>query len=181
LRLGVNGSEFGDPFPSLVCEDIGSEVADFIGVDNGAEPRIVFVAAKWGSGNPGAGASGLYDICGQALKNLAYLKTDGLDLPGAPRRWDKDWTLNGGKVPRRRAGPGSTAFRTQFREAKSKPATRRAVWLVLGGGILSKSKVESEFRKPTPQAHVLQLFHLLLSVHSTCQSVGVELKIFCVD
>lgn len=171
---------FGRTFSALVCDDIGStEVADFIGVDDTGDQRVVFIPAKWKKGKAGAGASGLYDVSGQALKNLAFLKADGQALPGAKRRFDDLWRLSGGEVPRRRIGPGSLAFRTLFEKVRANPAASREVWLVVSGGILSKAAVDAEFKNASPPSHVLQLFHLLLSLYAGCQSIGVDLKIYC--
>lgn len=181
LSAAAQRRPFGPTFEALVCDDIGQETGDFVGVDETAAPRVVFIPAKWAAGNAGAGASKLYDVTGQALKNLAYLKADGQPLPGSARRFDNDWTLDGGRVPRRRIGPGSTAFRSMYQRVRSNPAASREVWLVLGGGILSKSAVEQAFGAPSPPAHALQTFHLLLSAYAACQSLGIELKIFCAD
>ena len=164
-----------------MCDDIGDEAADFIGVDDSDDGRTVFILAKWKVGKAGAGASGLYDVCGQAQKNLAYLKTDGQKLPGARDRFNEDWSLKGGLVPRRRYGPGSVGFRSLFERVRAKPNARREIWLVLGQGILSRKAVVEGFKANPPEPHLLQLFHLLLSTHSACQSVGVELKIFCAE
>ncbi|SEJ80808.1 Superfamily II DNA or RNA helicase [Sphingobium sp. AP50] len=180
LSPSATARPFGPTFAALVCDDIGNtEVADFIGVDDQGEQRVVFIPAKWKSGKAGAGASGLYDVSGQALKNLAYLKADGQPLPGAKNRFDKMWNLSGGEVPRRRIGPGSNAFRALFEKVRANPAASREVWLVVSGGILSKAAVDAEFKNPSPPSHVLQLFHLLLSLYAGCQSIGVDLKIFC--
>jgi hypothetical protein len=181
LAVASQDRPFGPTFQALVCDDIGQETGDFVGVDEADTPRVVFIPAKWASGNAGAGASKLYDVVGPALKNLAYLKADGQLLPGSAKRFDNDWRLNGGRVPRRRIGPGSIAFRSMYQRVRSNPAASREVWLVLGGGILSKSAVEQAFSAPSPAAHALQTFHLLLSAYSACQSLGIELKIFCAD
>src|ERR1700730_8374575 len=116
LVVGRGDPVFGLPFPALVCDDLATEVGDFIGVDsNLSNPRVVFVVAKHKSGKPGVSASAFYDVSGQALKNLAYLKSDGQEVPGSPTKFDQNWTLTEAgktdKVPRRRAGPGSVAFR----------------------------------------------------------------------
>lgn len=179
LSVGAQNRPFGPTFEALVCDDIGQEVADFIGVDEAVAPRVVFVPAKWSAGNAGAGASKLYDVSGQALKNLAYLKADGQPLPGSPGRFDGKWKFEGGRVPRRRIGPGSAAFRNMYQRVRSNPAASREVWLVLAGGILSKQAVMNAFNAPAPPAHALQTFHLLLSTYAACQSLGIELKIFC--
>jgi hypothetical protein len=179
---------FGPPFPALACDDLGTEVGDFIGVDSrAATPRVTFVVAKWHEGDPGVSASAFYDVCAQGVKNLAYLKSDGMGLPGAATKFDTDWRLSVGrgvakvtdKVPRRRSGPGSVAFRRLLERVRAAPRTDRAIWLVCSGGMLSKSALEREFRRASPRAHVLQFYHLVVSAYSSCQSVGVDLRIFC--
>jgi hypothetical protein len=134
-------------------------------------------------------AAAFYDVCAQGVKNLAYLKSDGGDLPGSTAKWDQDWTLSHGKgkskeivkISRRRSGPASRAFRKDFMMARSAPTTDRSIWLVSAGGMLSKSVLESEFKSKPPKPHVLQFYHLVVSAFSACQSVGVGLKIFCAD
>jgi superfamily II DNA/RNA helicase len=181
--LGENrrSRPLGEGFDYLVCDDLGQEVADFIGVTEGNTPRLALIAAKWKAGIPAVSAAALYDVCSQAVKNLAYMKLDSQELPGSPQKWNHDWALNGGRVPRMRAGTSSAEFRRKFATVRATPSARREMWLVLGGGVLSKGALESGFRRRLPQPHVLQTFHLLLSVLSSSQSVGVELKIFCAE
>lgn len=170
---------FGTKFKAFVCDDLGTESGDFIGFTDGANPRVCFIAAKWKAGQPGAGASSVYDVVAQTVKNLGYLKSDGDPIPGRKAKFDGDWKLKGGSVARRRIGPTSHEFRDQFANIRARASTRREAWLVLGGGMLSKSKIEEEFKKSKPEAHVLQLFYLLLSLYATCQSVGVEPRVYC--
>lgn len=182
LRPGSANPRFGPTFPAMVCDDIGQEAADFIAADDGTAsglPRAALIAAKWKPGAPGVSSSHLYDVCGQVVKNLAYLKVDARDLPGTSGRWNQPWRLNGGSVPRRRAGPGAQGFRGLFANIRSRPATQRQMWMVLGGGVLSRGALEAAFARQPPQPHVLQFFHLVLSTYASCQSVGAELKIFC--
>ncbi|AND92937.1 RNA helicase [Bradyrhizobium diazoefficiens USDA 110] len=179
--------EFGAPFPALVCDDFGTEAGDFIGVDdNPSNARAVFVVAKHKPGDPGVSAADFYDVCGQGVKNLAFLKSDGEDLPGALTKFDQPWKLSKGKgkakrtdrVQRTRAGPGSAAFRKMLARVKQSPGAEREIWLVCAGGMLSKSALKREFLSSPPKAHVLQFYHLVISTYSACQSVGVNLKIF---
>ena len=79
-----------------------------------------------------------------------------------------------------RAGTTAKSFRTAFAAARAHPAATREIWMVLGGGILSKRAAKTEFGKAVPKAHVLQFHHLLLPTFSACRSVGVNLRIFCV-
>lgn len=179
--------EFGLPFPALVCDDFGTEGGDFIGVDSDPlTSRAVFVVAKHKPGKAGVSAADFYDVCGQGVKNLAFLKSDGEDLPGSAQKFDQLWTLSAGRgnakktdrVPRRRTGPGSAAFRKLLARVKRSPGAEREIWLVCAGGMLSKAALEREFRTSPPKAHVLQFYHLVISTYSACQSVGVNLKIF---
>jgi hypothetical protein len=186
LVEGRGAPVFGLPFPALVCDDLGTEAGDFIGVDpDPSHPRIVFVVAKHQSGNAGVSASAFYEVSGPALKNLAYLKSDGQEVPGAPTKFDGNWTLSAKKktdrVPRKRAGPGSVAFRKLLARTARTPGTERTIWLICAGGMLSKAALEREFRRATPRAHVLQFYHLVVSAYSACQSVGIGLKIFCAE
>lgn len=188
LRPKSKVAQFGERFPVLVCDDLGTEVADFIAADDGSYEtmRAVFVVAKCEKGEPGVSASAFYDVCAQGVKNLAYIKSDGVALPGRANKWDKPWKMTSGKgpnkktaeIPRLRLGNDSKAVRTLLSAVKSTPTATRAIWLVCAGGMLSKSALEREFKKKPPQAHVLQFYHLVLSAFSSCQSVGVELKIF---
>ncbi|MDS1138765.1 DEAD/DEAH box helicase [Nitratireductor indicus] len=177
---------FGAAFPALVCDDFGTEAGDFIGVDEGpSSPRIVFVVAKHKKGDdPGVATSAFYDVSSQGLKNLAYIKSDGVLLPGADTKFDADWRLTDKKtqltdrVARKRAGPGSKAFRKMLARAKSAPRTERTIWLICAGQMLSRKALEDEFKAAQPKAHVLQFYHLVASAFSACQSVGVGLRIF---
>lgn len=190
IVAGRGNGRFGEVFDAVVCDDLGTEVADFIALDT-QQPasRVAFVVAKWKPGSPGVSAAAFYDVCAQGVKNLAYLKSDGSDLPGSAAKWDQDWTLSHGKgaakktakVARRRIGPGSRKFRADFITARTAPTTSRYIWLVCAGGMLSKSALEAEFRAKPPKPHVLQFYHLVVSAYSACQSVGVGLKIFCAD
>lgn len=184
LVRGKGNNAFGMTFPALVCDDLGTEAGDFIAVDDDpSNQQVVFVVCKHKKDEPGVSTSAFYDVTGQGLKNLAFLKSDGADVPGSPRKFDQDWKLSAdGKtdtVPRRRAGPDSKKFRNLLGRTKRAPGAERSIWLVCAGGMLSKQALEKEFQRKPPQAHVLQFYHLVVSAYSACQSVGVQLKIFC--
>ncbi len=174
----------GQSFPNVICDDLGQEAGDFIAVDDGggvANPRAVLVAAKWKAGNPGVSASALYDVCAQIVKNLAYMKVDAQELPGSTDHWDGDWVHRQARVARIRAGGDAAAFRLAFRTVRGNPSCQRQLWMVLGGGILSKAALEAAFLQPNPEPHVLQFYHLVLSTYSACVSVGADLRIFCAE
>ncbi len=184
LRPDLGPAVLGAPFSDLVCDDLQNEVGDFIGVDEtGSNARVALIVGKWKGGNPGVSASAFYDVCAQGVKNLAYMKNDGTELPGSSTRFDGKWRLsrdgNTQTVERRRHGRGSRAFRSAFQKLRTSPTTDRSIWLVCSGGMLSLSKLKSEFAKAQPEPHVLQFYHLVLATYSACQSVGVQLRILC--
>ncbi len=188
LRPDRGPTLFGRSFPDLVCDDLHDEVGDFLGLDEALlSPAAVVVAGKWKKGNPGVSASAFYDVCAQGLKNLAYMKSDGAELPGSVTRFDGRWRLSKRKSPitqtvdRKRHGRGSRTFRRAFQRLRSSPTTDREIWLVCSGGMLSLAKLKLQFAKPQPEPHVLQFYHLVLSTYSACQSVGVRLRIFCAE
>ncbi|WP_417683971.1 DEAD/DEAH box helicase [Roseibium sp.] len=188
LRPDRGPALFGRNFPDIVCDDLQDEVGDFLCLDEAsAGPAVVAVAGKWKSGNPGVSASAFYDVCSQGLKNLAYMKSDGVALPGSQTRFDGHWRLSKRRTPitqlvnRKRHGRGSRAFRRAFQRLRTTPTTERAIWLVCSGGMLSLAKLKDEFAKPQPKPHILQFYHLVLSTYSACQSVGVQLRIFCAE
>jgi superfamily II DNA or RNA helicase len=186
LRPDLGPAIMAPAFPNLVCDDLQDEVGDFIGLDDRpASQRATLVVAKWKGGNPGVSASAFYDVCAQGVKNLPFMKTDGRELPGSSTRFDGRWQLsNKGRtvtqqVERRRHGVTSRAFRKAFQRLRSSPTTERSIWLVCAGGMLSAAKLRKEFAKQQPEPHVLQFYHLVMSTYSACQSVGVQLRIFC--
>jgi hypothetical protein len=190
LVAGAGPHLLGPTFPALVCEDLGTEAADFIGVDDApAAPRVSFIVAKWHEGTPSVSAAAFYDVAAQGIKTLAYLKADGTPVPGTLRKYDNDWTMSVGKgsakvtdeIPRLRSGPPSITFRKLLDSARSAPRCDRSVWLVCAGGLLSRGTLEREFDQVPPKAHVLQFYHLVVSIFSSCQSVGVDLRIFSAD
>jgi superfamily II DNA or RNA helicase len=174
---------FGEKYRTVVCEDLGNEMADFIGIDDPDEdnPRVSLYQAKWKDGAPGVSASLIYDVCAQGAKNLSYLKADASTLAGAAGKWDKDWTMNEARINRLRSGSSDKQARRDFASVRSNPRGRRRLSLVLGGGILSKRVLEDELAQETVKPHVLQFYYLLMSVFSSCQSVGVELEVLCAE
>jgi hypothetical protein len=180
-RKGNYVGAFGERFSTVICDDIGgkavSETADFICMDAG---RCVLAHLKAKNKGSKYGASNLYDVVGQATKNLLFIKPDSQEFPGDGSKWDNLWTDEGkGKLRRIRHGKGpGRKVREAFMEMRGRPSTRRQVWLVLGN-ILSKRSVTAEMSKANPQPESIQVYHLITSLHSACQSIGVELRIFC--
>ena len=173
---------FSAKFSHVVCDDMGTEGGDFVGIDE-TGTCVVFAQVKCKRDASQVSASALYDVCSQANKNLGFLRYGGRELPGRVRKWGKPW--KGSKEsaytvsPRIRRGPASSAqFLADLNGVLAKPGTRREMWLVLGK-TLSKGDLRRELSSGKPPAKAIQTFYLLMSAHNACKSVGAELKVFC--
>jgi superfamily II DNA or RNA helicase len=183
-----NAKPLGPAFPAVVCDDMGTEAADFIAVDRKGS-RIVFVHGKAMSTDPGVSASKLHDVCGQAIKNLEFVRFGGRPMAGRKKKWERPWKAATKKdksddpgyevSPRIRRGPTNSGKLNDLIESLLlQPNAQREVWLALGR-ILSKTKFEDQLAKKNPDGFALQTFFLLASTFSACKSVGVDLKVFC--
>jgi hypothetical protein len=164
----------------LVCDDMGTEIADFIALDE-TNRRVIAIHAKAFSTAKPRSAGALHEISSQALKNLGYLQPYFVGEPKNLSRWNNQWQGPQGRVTSRirRGGPitGRAAW-NKVRAALLDPQTLREVWLVLGQGP-SQSALDAEKQKPQPAAEVVQMLYSLQSTWGAVSSVGARLRIFC--
>jgi len=173
------GVYFGDP-NILVCDDMGTEVADFILADTDRD-RVVFIHAKASSEKRPYSASALHSVCAQATKNINYLGMFNEQKPPNLKRWDWAWPDNRNPKVERRIrrgnGPGSALW-SRVQSVIRHHLADHEVWLFLGQ-ILSKSEFEDRLgrRNPTPEA--VQAAFLLHATMTSVASVGAKLRVFC--
>lgn len=169
----VNKESEADDF--LVCEDIGSELADFIGVDSGRH-QVSFYHCKGGTID--VGASGLHEVVSQATKNLGFMTASMAELERRAERWSGSW--NNTKVPRLQRGASVAGFVAAFARAVAAPQATRRVVLVTSS--LSKSALEQAFadlgtQRGSPEAiHVLWLLSGFVDL---CRSVAAIPHVVC--
>jgi hypothetical protein len=178
---------FGNP-DIVICDDLGTEAADFI-LGYTKEKRVIFVHCK-GKGNSGShgeySASGLQDVCGQATKNLRYFARFGSEIPPKAKDWHaKAWSgANGvsGQVAKRiRKGPvrsNGTEVWDRLQSIIRDPYADLQVWLFLGR-MFKKSVFEAQLIKKAPAAEAQQAAYLLFSTMNDVASVGAKMKVFC--
>jgi len=170
--------EFGEP-DILVCDDMGTEIADFV-MCKLAKPRVVFIHAKAQPQPSSVSASALHDVCAQAVKNLGYLSMYTDDRPSKLGSWDDAWS--DGKVqPRiRRSEANDTAASVweKIRAVVNNPTADKEVWLFMGN-ILSRRAFEEELAKDHPAPYCIQAAYLLHGTMAQVASVGAKLRIFC--
>ncbi|WP_249165634.1 hypothetical protein [Bradyrhizobium sp. AUGA SZCCT0431] len=165
----------------LVCDDLGDEWADFIGLNNtSSPPRITFYHAK--HGNLSLGAGPFHISVSQAIKNLQRMSLPAEAMAAKIRGWKKNY-VNGGvktSIPRVSRGNSGELAR-EFERARSAPDVVRRVFIVTSS--LSRGAVERALadiaagRAPDP--YFVQLYWLLLSFFSACTEMNALGYIVC--
>ena len=159
----------------LVCDDMGAEWADFIGVSS-AQHQITFYHCKGGYAD--VGASGLHEVVSQAAKNLGYLTASVPELESRSAKWEGKWN----KTSIRRLQRGGTVadFVAAFAKEVAAPQATRRVTLITSS--LSKAAVARAFGEldvPAPRVEALHVLWLLSEFVDQCRSLGAVPEIFC--
>jgi hypothetical protein len=166
----------------LICDDLGDEWADFIGINRTADPTsISFYHAKHGALS--LGASPFHISVSQALKNLGRMALPAEALPGKLNTWLGDSYRNDGvQTAVRRVMRGDEAtLAADLDQARTAPDAIRKVYIVTSS--LSRKQVEAvlagikEGRAPDP--HFVQLYWLLSTFFSQASEVGAFGYLVC--
>jgi superfamily II DNA or RNA helicase len=189
-NLGKNygmSSLFGKP-DIVVCDDMGTEAADFI-LGYTDKRKVVFIHAKGNNkeDNIKYAASPLMEVCGQATKNLKYFsRYDNIKPPKAP-----NWHISKWSAPPHVAGQVNNRIRKKLISLNTgmdvwgkiqsiirDPMADLHVWLFLGR-ILSKSILETQLKQNNTSTEAKQSAYLLLSTMNDVASSGARLRIIC--
>lgn len=188
--------EFGVP-DIIVCDDGGTEIADFILCDT-IKQKVIFIHAKAKSKSSKSAttslcsASGLHEVCGQAIKNLGYLSMFNDLIPSKIDSWDKEWS---GKISNDSHYKDSVTGKVEkriFTKLKlnkkevwdtinaciNNPMAEKEVWIMLGN-ILSKSDLEKRLEKRKPAAFAIHAAYLLNATAADVSTVGAKFRIVC--
>lgn len=167
----------------LICDDLGDEWADFIGMNTkGAPPTITFYHAKHGQLSLGAGA--FHISVSQAEKNLGRLALPKAAMDTKFDGWEKEPYKNNKKVTAiarlMRGGPKGD-IEQHLARLRNSPEVVKRVSIVTSS--LSKKAVEDVFTDlkdgKRPTAHFVQLYWLLTSFFSACAEVGAAGYVIC--
>jgi hypothetical protein len=167
----------------LICDDLGDEWADFIGLNTrGAPPTITFYHAKHGKLSLGAGA--FHISVSQAEKNLGRLALPQGAMDAKFDGWEKEPYKNNKKVTAiarlMRGGPKGD-IEQHLGRLRNSPEVVKRVSIVISS--LSKKAVEDVFTDlkngKRPTAHFVQLYWLLTSFFSACAEVGAAGYVIC--
>jgi hypothetical protein len=166
----------------LLCDDLGDEWADFIGVSTATSPTMIsFYHAK--HGNQSLSASAFHDSVGQAIKNLGRMSLPASMLPNKLASWNGRYRNNGvqTEIARMIRGGSPDEIAAKLDAVRSAPDVLQRVFIVTSS--LSRAQVEgvlaaaSHGAPPTP--HFVQLYWLLMSYFSACTEMGVRGYVVC--
>jgi superfamily II DNA or RNA helicase len=165
-------------FDLLICDDMGTEIADFIGLDS-ANRRVVAIHAKAFSSAKRISASALQEVSAQALKNLGFLQPYPYGKPPNLNRWGGAWNGPAGRVSSRvRQGSGTPSeMWKRIRDTLVDPRATREVWIMLGQGP-PQSLLRTESHKRPPRAEAIQMLFSLQATWSAVTSTGARLRVF---
>jgi hypothetical protein len=165
----------------LICDDLGDEWADFIGLNGTSQPKTIsFYHAKHGVLS--VGASALHIVVSQAIKNLGRMNLAGEAVASKLPKWTTVYSNDNVATLIPRVVRGDAALiREKVIDALSSPDTIRRVFIVTSS--LSRGLLEQRFAAirrgdaPTPQ--FVQLYWLLMSYFSACAEVGAYAYVVC--
>jgi hypothetical protein len=180
--FGVVVASVADGDEVLVCDDLGDEWADFIGLNNlSSPPRITFYHAKHGSLSLGAGP--FHVSVSQAIKNLQRMSLPAETMGPKIRGWRRNYVSGGGvrtRIPRVSRGNVNEIAR-EFERARNAPDVIRRVFIVTSS--LSRGAVEHALADVTaghtPDPYFVQLYWLLLSFFSACTEMNAHGYVVC--
>lgn len=166
----------------LLCDDLGDEWADFIGISTLTNPTMVsFYHAKHGARS--LSASAFHDAVGQAIKNLGRMALSADVMPAKYESWSAVYRNAGvvTAIPRMLRGGGREDVEQKIGEVRDAPDLLKRVFIVTSS--LSRAQVEAVFVAAAagqqPSAHFVQLYWLLQSYFSACTEIGAAGYVIC--
>jgi hypothetical protein len=167
----------------LVCDDLGDEWADFVGLNTYSRPpSINFYHGK--HGDVGLGASDFHVAVSQAQKNLGRLELRTADMAQKYVSWSQTYVSGKGvktEIAKIIRGGPVPAIQDKIDDIRAAPDAARRVYIVTSS--LSKAAVEQTFAAlatgTKPKPHFVQLYWLLTGYYSQCADMGAVGFVVC--
>lgn len=182
LFQSIAERKFSLPFEDklLICDDLGSECADFIAA-NFENRQLAFIHAKAGEGTK-ISASAFHEVVAQAMKNLVYL-TGNYEAPDGIDSWSTESTWNNTHIPRLyRSDDGLPEKALLWKKIKNeiiKTSNPEIFVILLTTGCCDQKELREAINDPqkrTPET--AQLLHLLDGLHGYSRQLGIRLIIY---
>lgn len=159
----------------LLCDDLGNEWADYIGLKNNHSIR--FYHAK--SGELGMSASRFHDVVAQAQKNLGNIIPSRSELTRKQTKWGDYYSTT--QITNLRKGDNVPNAIDSYVNNILSPKVKKEVYLVVN--FLSKTSMEREIARLSSGqpvgSQVIQLLWLISSLILTCKEANTDVYIVC--
>lgn len=166
----------------LICDDLGDEWADFIGVSTQTTPTMIsFYHAKFGDRS--LSASAFHDAVGQGIKNLGHLVLTGERMTAKYAGWDDTYRNDGTQmaIARYMRGGARAAIEAKISDATGAPDALRRVFIVTSS--LSKDDVAEAFERAAAgqalRPNFVQLYWIISTFFAACTEIGANGYIVC--
>ncbi len=166
----------------LICDDLGDEWADFVGLSTNTSPSTVsFYHAKHGADS--LGASPFHEAVGQALKNLGNMSLPAGAMARKLNGWEQTYNNDNAEtsIDKIMRGGGRPDIEQAIGNTRSAPDLAKRVFIVTSS--LSRARVAQVFVEAAagqaPSAHFVQLYWLLTNYFAACKEMGATGYIIC--
>lgn len=166
----------------LLCDDLGDEWADAIGVcTTPADRCISFYVAKHES--VGLSASHFQEAIGQAMKNLSHKHPLPAEIQAKMVKWGERYSLNGvnTRIQRLLKGPSVSAAAAAIEAELACPISRFRMCLVVS--FISKMQLQNALaqlrQNQAGPAQLVQLLWFVTGFVSSCRYASVVPYIYC--
>lgn len=179
--FGVIVNHISSADPILLCDDLGDEWADFIGIaDEAGTTQISFYHAKHGMLS--LGASSFHVSVSQAIKNLGNMVFPEERLAGKLDLWGSAYNAPNQQTQiQRTVRSNAPDLAASLGRARTAPDARRRAVIVTSS--LSRQAIVNAFtaiqagERPAPS--FVQLYWLLQSFFSACAEIGASGAVIC--
>lgn len=168
-------------FDTLVCDDDGQEIGDFLAIDR-AGKRIALIHAKVGKSHSGMSVGALQEVGRQVLASLAFCSAVSREPKIASGRWGTKVQANKikldlNRVFRNESNVSVREIETAAANALADRSWNREIW-ILGGHLMKRETVETAIRTNTSN-RAQQFLMFLESLITGCARAHSTLRIFC--
>ena len=170
-------SEFAEKYNYFICDDLGTEWADHIGISKG---RVTFFVEKYKESQDSA--SDFQEVVGQALKNIGNLAPTKAHLESKKEKWCKKYGEANFLRYRSENGTVDDAINVWL-ENNSMPNCEREMCLVVN--FLSCARFKKQLEELSNGGNVQRAeelrmrLWLLSSFVDTCRESGINPVIYC--
>ena len=167
--------EFSHQVDYLICDDLGNEIADYIGITDNHDINLYHAKSDT---TKTLSASAFHVVVSQALKNLgSIINVNNMDLENKQRAWSKLYGSTQIKKVHSNNAQGSVDEAIEIlKRNNTNPAIIKRVWLVVD--FISKKDLELQLNT-TPKKQTIQIIWLLSSFISECSESGIQPYIAC--